>query len=392
MKVTSMTGCIALILSGGSGERFGNVLPKQYLDIGTQTIIRHAAEVFYNHPKIDNIRVVIRPQDKNIYQKSFDGFDILEPVEGGKTRQESVRFGLESLVELDPDIVLIHDGARPFPSHDLLTKTIETLEYMPAVIPVLRISETLKKVDQTGSLVKETIDRDNLFRAQTPQGFKFKSILEAHRKNSKQQFTDDAAIAEKEGLEIGTVSGEVENIKITTQEDYKLLVKMHYQLNGTIHVGTGFDVHPFSEGNHLVLCGVKIPYKQSLKGHSDSDVAIHAATDAILGAIGEDDIGKHFPSEDKKWKNTPSSIFLQHALFLVNELNGRVNNLDVTIICEKPKIGPYRKQMREKLSKILALPVTSVNVKATTTEKLGFTGREEGIAAQAIATVFLPIR
>ncbi len=387
-----MTGCIALILSGGSGERFGNVLPKQYLDIGTQTIIRHAAEVFYNHPKIDNIRVVIRPQDKNIYQKSFDGFDILEPVEGGKTRQESVRFGLESLVELDPDIVLIHDGARPFPSHDLLTKTIETLEYMPAVIPVLRISETLKKVDQTGSLVKETIDRDNLFRAQTPQGFKFKSILEAHRKNSKQQFTDDAAIAEKEGLEIGTVSGEVENIKITTQEDYKLLVKMHYQLNGTIHVGTGFDVHPFSEGNHLVLCGVKIPYKQSLKGHSDSDVAIHAATDAILGAIGEDDIGKHFPSEDKKWKNTPSSIFLQHALFLVNELNGRVNNLDVTIICEKPKIGPYRKQMREKLSKILALPVTSVNVKATTTEKLGFTGREEGIAAQAIATVFLPIR
>ena len=164
-----MTGCIALILSGGSGERFGNNLPKQYLDIGTQTIIRHAVDVFYNHPKVDNIRVVIRPQDKNIYQKSFDGVDILEPVEGGKTRQESVRFGLESLVELDPDVVLIHDGARPFPSHELLTKTIEKLQYMPAVIPVLGISDTLKKLDETGSLVKETIDRNNLFRAQTPQ-------------------------------------------------------------------------------------------------------------------------------------------------------------------------------------------------------------------------------
>ena len=387
-----MTGCIALILSGGSGERFGNILPKQYLDIGTQTIIRHAVDVFYNHPKIDNIRVVIRPQDKNIYQNSFDDIDILEPVDGGETRQESVRFGLESLVELDPDIVLIHDGARPFPSHDLLTKTIETLQHMPAVIPVLGISDTLKKVDETRSFVKETIDRNNLFRAQTPQGFKFKSILKAHRRNSEQQFTDDAVIAEKEGLEIGTVAGEVENIKITTQEDYKLVVKMHHQLNGTIHVGTGFDVHAFSEGDHLVLCGVKIPYKQSLKGHSDADVAIHAATDAILGAIGEDDIGKHFPSEDKKWKNTASTTFLQHAMFLVNKLNGRINNLDVTIICEKPKIGPYRKKMREELSKILALPITSVNVKATTTEKLGFTGREEGIAAQAIATVFLPIR
>jgi len=385
-----MSDCIALILSGGAGQRFGDAIPKQYLPLVDRAVIRHAVDAFLNHPNIDHVRIVRRPQDQIFYDNVFDDLKILEPVDAGETRQDSARLGLESLKDLDPDTVLIHDGARPFPTEKLITRTLDALKVYPAAIPVLPVLDTIKEINTNKNLVNKTINREKLFRAQTPQGFNFKSILNAHRKNKKKELTDDAMIAEKDNLEIATVPGDEINLKITTPEDLKLARKFLMQRNGDSRVGTGYDVHTFEKGDHVMLCGVKIPYKRGLKGHSDADIGIHALTDAILGAIAEGDIGSHFPPKEKKWQNASSSIFLMHAASLVKKLDGRIINVDMTIICEEPKIAPYRNQMRQQISKILALPVSSTSIKATTTEKLGFLGRGEGIAAQAVATVFIP--
>tara|TARA_Y100000588_G_scaffold380311_1_gene463970 strand:+ start:398 stop:1567 length:1170 start_codon:yes stop_codon:yes gene_type:complete len=385
-----MSVCIALILSGGAGQRFGDVIPKQYLPLVDRAVIRHAVDAFLNHPNIDHVRIVRRPQDQIFYDNVFDDLKILEPVDAGETRQDSARLGLESLKDLDPDTVLIHDGARPFPTEELITRTLDALKVYPAAIPVLPVLDTIKEINTNKNLVNKTINREKLFRAQTPQGFNFKSILNAHRKNAKKELTDDAMIAEKDNLEIATVLGDKINLKITTPEDLKLARKFFMQRNGDSRVGTGYDVHTFEKGDHVMLCGVKIPYKRGLKGHSDADIGIHALTDAILGAIAEGDIGSHFPPTEKKWQNASSSIFLMHAASLVKKLDGRIINVDITIICEEPKIAPYQNQMRQQISKILTLPVSSTSIKATTTEKLGFLGRGEGIAAQAVATVFIP--
>jgi 2-C-methyl-D-erythritol 4-phosphate cytidylyltransferase / 2-C-methyl-D-erythritol 2,4-cyclodiphosphate synthase len=386
-----MTGCIALILSGGSGIRFGTERPKQYLPLGTRAVIRHAVDTFIDHPGIDAVRIVRRPQDVTLYEDAFSGISILDPVDGGETRQESVLRGLESLEDIAPKSVLIHDGARPFPNASLITRTLEALNSHLAVIPALPVFDTIKQVSTDAKTIEKTLDRQKLWRAQTPQAFDYKAILAAHRDTAGMELTDDAMVAEHAGIPVTIVDGNEENIKITTQEDLQQAKKMLDLGTVVTRVGTGFDVHQFGPGDHAMLCGIKVPHNHGLEGHSDADAPMHALTDAILGAIAAGDIGSHFPPSDEKWRGAASSEFLRHAAALVADLNGIIQNVDVTIICESPKIGPHRDAMRQKLSQILDIPVSAVSVKATTTEQLGFTGRSEGLAAQAIASVTLPL-
>jgi len=384
-----MKGCAVLILSGGSGARFSTKIPKQYFKLGDKTIIRHAIDAFLEHPEIEAIRVVRRPQDKRLYEDSVTGIKILEPTDGGKTRHESVRLGLESLKDIKPQWVLIHDAARPFPNKSLITRVLNGLTKSHAVVPGLPLLDTIKELEDNRKTIKKTIDRKKLWRAQTPQAFHYKTILNAHRKTTEEEMTDDAAVAEKAGISVTIVDGLNDNIKVTTQEDLQKATKMLNFSDSVTRVGTGFDAHRFGPGSHVVLCGIKIKHEQGLEGHSDADVPMHALTDAILGAISAGDIGSHFPPSDKKWRDAPSDQFLRHASKLVQDLNGTIINVDLTIICESPKIGPHREAMQKKISEILGIPPSGVSVKATTTEQLGFTGRREGIAAQAITSILL---
>lgn len=385
-----MTGCIALVLSGGSGNRFGDETPKQYLQLGDRSVIRHAIDIFAGHPGIDAVRVVRRPQDQELYDRTTTGISILNPVDGGNTRQNSVLLGLESLQDLDPQNVLIHDGARPFPGTDLISNILEALNNHQAVIPALPVFDTIKQITSGSTIIEKTLDRGQLWRAQTPQAFDYKTILSAHRKAAGMELTDDAMVAEHAGIPVTIIDGSEGNIKITTQEDMQQAMRMLEIGTLVSRVGTGFDVHQFGPGDHAMLCGVEVPHDHGLEGHSDADAPMHALTDAILGAIAAGDIGSHFPPSDEKWRGAASSEFLKHAATLVAKLNGKIQNVDVTIICEKPKVGPYRDQMRQKLAEILEIPVSAVSVKATTTEQLGFTGRNEGLAAQAIVSITLP--
>jgi 2-C-methyl-D-erythritol 4-phosphate cytidylyltransferase / 2-C-methyl-D-erythritol 2,4-cyclodiphosphate synthase len=385
-----MTGCIALILSGGSGNRFGAQTPKQYLPLGDRSVIRHAVDTFMDHPEIDAVRVVRRPQDITLYENAFRGVSILDPVDGGETRQESVLRGLESLANLAPTSVLIHDGARPFPNAELITRALEALNDHHAVIPALPVFDTIKQVAPDAKTIEKTLDRQKLWRAQTPQAFDYKSILAAHRDSAGMELTDDAMVAEHAGIPVAIVDGNEDNIKITTQEDMQQARKMLDLGSIVTRVGTGFDVHQFGPGDHAMLCGIKVPHDHGLEGHSDADAPMHALTDAVLGAIAAGDIGSHFPPSDEKWRGAASSKFLRHAAALVADVNGKIQNVDITIICERPKIGPYRDAMRQKLAEILEIPISAVSVKATTTEQLGFTGRSEGLAAQAMVSIALP--
>ena len=386
-----MTGCAVLILSGGSGDRFSAKIPKQYFKLGDKTIIRHAIDAFLEHPGIDVIRVVCRPQDKNLYEESVTGISILGPTDGGKTRQESVRLGLESLEDISPKWVLIHDAARPFPNKNLITGTLNGLTKSHAVVPGLPLLDTIKELKDDRKTIKKTVDRKKLWRAQTPQAFHYKTILNAHRKSIQEEMTDDAAVAEKFGITVTIVDGDNDNIKITTREDIEQAKKMLNFSDSVTHVGTGFDVHRFGPGNHVILCGIKINHEKGLEGHSDADVPLHALTDAILGAISAGDIGSHFPPSDEKWRDAPSDHFLRHATKLVEHRKGKILNVDVTIICESPKISTHREAMQKNISEIIGISPSSVSVKATTTEQLGFTGRREGIVAQAIASILLPL-
>ncbi len=385
-----MADCAALILAGGSGSRFGGAQPKQYLDLAGRCILRRAAECFAAHPRIDSVRVVIRPGDRAIYDANFDGLDILAPVDGGATRQDSARLGLESLAELAPDQVLIHDGARPFVDSAIIDGALDGLESASAAIPALPVSDTLKRSDAAGRLVAGTVERSGLWRAQTPQGFRYAEILDAHRAAAGAELTDDSAVAEHSGLSVALVAGDEDNIKITTPEDLARAERLLAGRTGMIRTGTGFDVHRFGPGDHVTLCGIAIPHQFGLEGHSDADAALHALTDAILGAIAEGDIGSHFPPSDPQWLDAPSDIFLRHAAEIVAGRGGEIIHLDLTLICEQPRIGPHRDAMRRRVAEILGLGADAVSVKATTTEGLGFTGRGEGIAAQAVATVRLP--
>lgn len=377
-----------IIVAAGRGRRLGEELPKQYISLAGKTILRRTVEVFLNVPSVNLVQTVIHENDLDLYRQATAELTILPPVNGGKTRQQSVMKGLQALGPHEPDIVLIHDAARPFVTVELIEQIISQTAEHGAVIPVLPVTDTIKRLED--GKVTATLDRTTLARAQTPQAFRFKLIFMAHRKQEGQDMTDDCAVAESCGISVLTLTGDNGNFKITTRED---LGKAEQMIRGNltdIRSGFGFDVHAFAPGNQVVLCGMTIDHDRKLKGHSDADVALHALTDALLGAIGDGDIGQHFPPDDDRWRGASSDIFLKHAAGLLADKGGMIANIDLTIICETPKITPHREAMRRTISQILDLEISRISVKATTTEGLGFTGRREGIAAQAIATVRLP--
>ncbi len=382
-----MTSCIALIVASGRGERFGSQRPKQYLSLAGRPVLRHCLERFCAHPKIGAVRAIIHSDDLELYREAAAGLDLLEPVAGGPTRQESVRLGLESLAPLAPGQVLIHDGARPLVGKELIDRVLDGLWQWPAVLPTLPVGDTLKRVRD--HLVDSTLDRSGLHRAQTPQGFVFDAILRGHRELAHLSVTDGAGIAEAVGISVGVVRGDETNLKITEPADLERAERL---LTARLRprTGLGFDVHRLAPGDGLVLLGVAIPAPFRLLGHSDADVGLHAVTDALLGTLGAGDIGTHFPPTDPRWAGADSALFLDHARELVKQAGGRIEHVDVTLICERPKIGPHRAAMVERLAALLRLEPGRVSVKATTTEGLGFTGRGEGIAAQAVVTVSLP--
>jgi len=378
-----MPGTVVLIVAAGRGYRVGGEIPKQYVKLADRSVVHQTAAAFIAHPDIDAVRVVVHPDDRQLYDDAVKGLDLLEPVNGGATRQDSVRLGLESLSSLSPRTVLIHDAARPFVDADTITRVLKALDQSPAAIPVLPVNDTLKRGEH--GKVQTTVERSTVWRAQTPQGFRFKNILDAHRNTIGDELTDDAAVAEVAGLEVMMVEGDERNIKITTSNDLERFSSSGGQFE--FRTGIGFDVHRFTDGDHVTLCGIKVPFDQALDGHSDADVGLHALTDALLGAVGRGDIGQHFPPTDEQWRGVSSDRFLAHAAKLLAESSGKVINVDVTLICEAPKIGPHRPAMEARIAEILEIQVSRVNVKATTTERLGFTGRGEGIAAQAVATL-----
>ncbi|NUB13716.1 bifunctional 2-C-methyl-D-erythritol 4-phosphate cytidylyltransferase/2-C-methyl-D-erythritol 2,4-cyclodiphosphate synthase [Azospirillum brasilense] len=383
-----MSSCIALIVAAGSGQRFGAEQPKQYLDLAGQPVLRRTVEAFRRHPKVSAVRVVINPAFRDLYDAAVAGLDLPEPVAGGASRQDSVRNGLEALADSAPGLVLIHDAARPLIDSDTINAVIAALDTHPAALAAVPVTDTLKRGDD--GLVAGTVDRSGLWRAQPPQGFRFPEILAAHRSAAGLELTDDAAVAERAGLPVALVPAREENFKVTTPDDLTRATRALDSALSDIRTGSGFDVHRFAEGDHVTLCGVRVPHTQRLDGHSDADVGLHALTDAILGALCAGDIGSHFPPSDPQWRGADSALFLKHAAELVTARGGRIAHVDVTIICERPKVGPPRGAMTARVADILGMPVDRVSVKATTTERLGFTGRGEGIAAQAMATIRLP--
>ncbi|MBT3930581.1 MAG: bifunctional 2-C-methyl-D-erythritol 4-phosphate cytidylyltransferase/2-C-methyl-D-erythritol 2,4-cyclodiphosphate synthase [Rhodospirillaceae bacterium] len=384
-----MPETVALIVAAGRGSRMPGDVPKQYRHLHGRAILRHVLEAFVAHPGISAVHTVIHPDDAERFADVSRGLNLGVPVPGGETRQESVRNGLESLAaETSPEKVLIHDGARPFVSPALIDRVIDALDRFDGAVPALPMTDTVKRV--SGDAVVGTVDRSGLFRAQTPQGFRFPALLSAHGKAAEnmdgQSFTDDASVAEAAGLSISVIAGEESNIKITHDDD---MARAAAWLRGAreTRVGSGFDVHAFGPGNSVRLGGIDIAHSQALAGHSDADVALHALTDAILGAIGDGDIGSPFPPSDPQWQGADSSQFLAHAANLLRQRSGTLVHADLTIICEQPRIGAHRDAMRARIAEILAIDASRVSVKATTTEGLGFTGRNEGIAAQASVTV-----
>ena len=383
-----MSGVAVLVVAAGKGERAGGAVPKQYAPLLGKPILRWTLEAFARHPRVTSIQVAVGPGQEQLYAAAIEGLDLLPPVSGGATRQESVRRGLEALAHAAPDMVLIQDAARPLVSERVVDAVIAALESgADGAVPLLAVADTLKRNDD-GKWT--TVPREGLHRAQTPQGFRFAKILRAHRHYAAQDVTDDMALAELAGLHIAAVAGEDGNMKVTTPEDFAL-AEAHLRARlGESRTGMGYDVHRFVPGDHVWLCGIKVPHDHALEGHSDADAGLHALTDAILGAIGEGDIGQHFSPTDERWRGAPSWKFLDHAASLVRSKGGAITHCDVTIICERPKVGPHREAMRARVAEILKLDVARVSVKATTTEGLGFEGRREGLAAQAVATVRLP--
>ncbi len=381
---------VALIVAAGRGSRFGSDGPKQYAPLAGQPLLRWAAQMLASHPRIAAVGCVIHGDDAAAYAAATPGLDLLAPVRGGATRQTSVRNGLEALAALaePPERVLIHDAARPLPWAGVVTRVLAALDDAPGAIPALPVVDTLKRASVAGNIA-ETVPRAGLWRAQTPQGFHFPAILAAHRAATHQNFTDDADLLQAAGLPVTLVEGDENLLKVTTAAD---LARLEALLAGTreTRAGFGYDVHAFGEGDHVTLGGVRIPHDRGLAGHSDADVGLHALCDAIYGALADGDIGAHFPPSENAWAGADSAVFLRHAMQRVAGRAGRVLHLDLTLVCERPKVGPHRDAMRARIADIAGLPVERVAVKATTSERLGFTGRGEGIAAHAVATVELP--
>ncbi len=383
-----MTDCIALVVAAGRGTRLGGPVPKQYLPLGGIPVLRHSVLALLAHPAITGLRVVIRPEDRERYEEAVSGLALLPPVEGGAERQDSVRNGLESLAGAPPDHVLVHDGARPFLAPIVIDRVLAALAEHPGAIAALPLRDTVK--EGADGLILGTVDRSRLWRAQTPQGFRYGPILRAHRAAAGEVLSDDAAVAERAGLSVALVAGSEDNVKVTAMDDLARAERQLAARLADIRTGSGFDVHAFGPGDRVWLCGVAVPHERGLVGHSDADAGLHALTDALLGALGAGDIGQHFPPSDPQWRGAPSHVFLRHAAELVAAAGGIVAHCDVTLICERPRIGPHRAAMAARIAEILRIDAGRISVKATTTEGLGFTGRGEGIAAQAVATIRLP--
>ena len=388
-----MAQIAAVIVAAGRGTRASSFdVPKQFRPVAGETMLRKTLSVFAEAGNVGAIQPVIHAEDLALYKAATVGISVLPPVFGGITRQDSVRAGLKALAPHAPDIVLIHDAARPFASTALITRAIAAARTTGAAIPALPVTDTIKRVDAIDH-VTDTLDRERLRLVQTPQGFDFRSLLEAHLRaanENRNDFTDDAALAEWAGMKVTVFAGETSNIKITHPEDFERADKMAFASLNDIRTGTGLDVHAFGPGDHVMLGGIAIPHDRALTGHSDADVGLHALTDALLGALADGDIGAHFPPSDPQWRGASSDQFLKFAVERVTARGGRIAHLDLTLVCEAPRIGPHRDAMRSSIARIAGLDVSRVAVKATTSEQLGFTGRGEGIAAYATATIRLP--
>jgi len=388
-----MAGSVAaVVVAAGRGVRAGGELPKQYRQIAGEPVIRPSLRLFAQHGEVTFVQPVIHADDGTLYERAVAGLRLLPAVFGGATRQASVRAGLEALQGRQPSVVLIHDAARPFASPALVTRSIAAAAATGAAVPSLPVTDTVKVIDDSGQ-VAETLDRARLRIVQTPQAFAFAPLLAAHQRalaHGREDFTDDAALAEWAGLEVAVFEGERSNTKLTSADDFARAEAAQLAALADVRTGSGFDVHPFGEGDHVMLGGVRIPHSHGLVGHSDADAALHALTDAVLGALAEGDIGVHFPPSDPRWRGASSDRFLAHAVERVRARGGAIAHLDLTIVCEAPRIGPWRDAMRARIGEIAGVALDRVAVKATTSEKLGFTGRREGLMAFATATVRLP--
>jgi 2-C-methyl-D-erythritol 4-phosphate cytidylyltransferase / 2-C-methyl-D-erythritol 2,4-cyclodiphosphate synthase len=388
-----MSGVAAVVVAAGRGIRAGGQdVPKQYRVIRGAPVIRHALDLFATHPQVDFVQPVIHRDDTERFAGASTGLALCTPVFGGATRQISVGAGLEALEREAPRIVLVHDAARPFASRALVSRAIAA-GAGGAAIPGLAVTDTIKAVDASGRVI-DTVDRSRLRAVQTPQAFVFADLLAAHRRaaaSGHDNFTDDAALAEWAGMDVMLFEGEAGNMKLTTEDDFIRVRAAEAAAVSDIRTGSGYDVHAFGAGDHVWLGGVRIPFSHSLAGHSDADVALHALVDAILGALADGDIGAHFPPSDPQWRGAGSDKFLAFAVERVRARGGRIAHLDITIVCEAPKIGPHRDAMRARIAEIASIGIDRVAVKATTNEQLGFIGRREGIAAMATATVRLPL-
>ncbi len=378
----------ALIVAAGRGTRAGDGLPKQYREIGGQPVLARTLGAFVAHPRIEMIQIVIHSDDRALYDDCVpQNGKLLPPVAGGDSRAESVLAGLRALAERgETDGVLIHDAARPFVSPEMIDRVVNALNGAEGALAMLPAVDAMRHVDAKGRIGAD-VSRAGICRAQTPQGFRLARLLDAfaetEAKGTLADHPDDAAIAFAHGLDVVAVHGEAANFKLTMPEDFAMAERLLAVPD--VRHGQGFDVHAFCEGDHVTLCGISVPHDKGLSGHSDADVGLHALTDAILGGAAMGDIGQHFPPSDPQWKGADSAHFLAHAVALVREAGFVLSNLDVTLMCERPKIGPHALVMRERIADICGLDVARVSVKATTTERLGFCGREEGIAALASA-------
>jgi 2-C-methyl-D-erythritol 4-phosphate cytidylyltransferase/2-C-methyl-D-erythritol 2,4-cyclodiphosphate synthase len=382
----------AVIVAAGRGLRAGGPVAKQYRDLDGVPVVRHSLMRFSRHPGMDLVQTVIHPQDTALYEQAAGGLNLLDPVPGGATRQASVRAGLEALAPRNPEIVLIHDAARAFASDALLDRAIAAARATGAAVPALPVVDTVKTID-ADNRITATLERAALRTIQTPQAFRFDAILDAHRRAAaagRDDFTDDAAVAEWAGLTVSVFDGDPANLKLTNPEDFARVTREQTMALTDIRTGSGFDVHEFGPGDFATICGVRVPHDRGVVGHSDADVGLHALTDAVLGAIADGDIGAHFPPSDERWRGASSDQFLAFAVERVRARGGRIALLDVTLLCEAPRIGPHRDAMRARIAQIAGIDVSRVAVKATTMEQMGFVGRREGLAAIATATVHLP--
>jgi 2-C-methyl-D-erythritol 4-phosphate cytidylyltransferase/2-C-methyl-D-erythritol 2,4-cyclodiphosphate synthase len=381
-----MPQTVALIVAAGRGERAGAEVPKQYAEIAGRPMLAWTVAAFARHPRVDRVRVVIDPASRELYDLAVAGFDLDEPVAGGASRQQSVTNGLEALEDVSPDLVLIHDAARPFVTGAEIDRVIEALGQVDGALPGLAVADTLKSCAD-GAVLK-TVPRDGLWRAQTPQGFRFDIILAAHRAAAGRDFTDDAAVAEAAGLKVRMVAGSEINQKVTTAEDIE---RARERLSARERrTGSGFDVHAFTKGDHVTLCGIDIPHDRGLAGNTDADVGLHVLIDAIFGALGAGDLGTHFPPKDTTWHGRPSSDLVAVAVDMMRTRGARLVNADITLICEQPRLAHHQPAMRERVAALLNAAPGRVNVKVTSTDGLGFTGRGEGIAGMAVVTLDLP--